>query len=646
MRILTADKQVVELGAILGRGGEGVVYLCAADPLRVAKLYSKAPAAEKVRKLQWMVAQLAQNPDLGQWCTWPQELVYDNAGHCIGFLMTRVVELRPIHEIYQPEQRKTVLPAVGWDFLVRVAANCARMFESLHRHDVVVGDVNERNIFVDSDATVHLVDCDSFQVRDGDTLYPTGVGVVDYTPPELQGRSFRGLERVPNHDRFGLAVMVFKLLLMGRHPFSGGASGDLGKQVAELDFDYPQISQRLRHLVPWHALPAGLRETFVAGLVEPIRPDAEVWVQRLSAFEASLQPCRKEPLHKVPSGLAQCPWCAIEQSAGYAYFSRPQSQWQSQWKPPAEFLASLDTELVMLTPPRETTEWAFPQGVEAAIANARAVMSIEKPADLLSWYMTVAGGIAAVGGLAMALFKPGRGALVAACGLAAVATARWFAARRRLPWQSEVAGLQKAVAHLRSYEAEWKGEVVRFRDQDMRLRSWLSGLRGQLLAVQGQRQAELDRLEGDQVPEGLKSGLARFSLMDASIVGTPVEKKRALAIRGILSAADLDRPTLAVIPGLQPAQIDALIAWRRSMEQQLTGSRPQGPSSGQLAAIDANFAHIRDNILAEMRQGIGTLRDAGELCEAHLRELLASAQSDAEALNRRVEAARARFSPE
>lgn len=52
-------------------------------------------------------------------------------------------------------------------------------------------------------------------------VFHCDVGVPLWTPPELQGRDFRGLTRTKNHDRFGLAVLMFQLLFMGRHPFAG-----------------------------------------------------------------------------------------------------------------------------------------------------------------------------------------------------------------------------------------------------------------------------------------------------------------------------------------------------------------------------------------------------------------------------------------
>lgn len=640
MTLFDAAGQPVVLGAVLGRGGEGVVHVRGDDPNQACKIYSKPPSDARTAKLTWMVQLLAQHAELAQWCTWPQALLFDETRQCVGFAMARLQQMRPIHEVYQPEQRKAVMPAAGWDFLIRAAANCARMFETLHKFDVIVGDVNERNIFVDADATVHLVDCDSFQIHDGTQLYGTGVGVVDYTPPELQGQDFRLVARTLDHDRFGLAVIAFKLLMMGRHPFSGGASGDLHLAISSKDWDYPQLAQRLRHLEPWSVVGQPVRAAFASAFTEEQRPSATTWVERLTAFEATLQPCRREPLHKVPAGLGNCPWCTIEQVAGYAYFSRPQTQFQSAWQRPDALLAPLDAELSELPGARQPEDWQSPQGMEAATATARAMLQAERPPDLLSWYLALAGGLVAFGGVAMALFQPARGVSVAGAGVLALVAARWLSVRRQLPWHQVSAAIEEQIAAMRTIEAEWKGEALRLRDHDRRLRAWLADLRGQVLALEDQRRREIDKLDGQQVSEALRAGLARYEVAAATIAHVPVEKKRALAIRGVLTAADLDRDKLASIPGLAEVQIDALIAWRRSIETQLTGARKQGPTPAQLAAIDVHFQQLRDGLLADIRAALGNLRDALMLADVRMAELMAQGQSAAVALEARVEAAR------
>ena len=84
-----------------------------------------------------------------------------------------------------------------------------------------MGDVNVRNFLVQANGMVALIDCDSYQIRNGTMTWTCDVGVSLWTPPELQGQNFKGLVRTANHDLFGLAMLVFKLLFMGRHPFAG-----------------------------------------------------------------------------------------------------------------------------------------------------------------------------------------------------------------------------------------------------------------------------------------------------------------------------------------------------------------------------------------------------------------------------------------
>jgi formylglycine-generating enzyme required for sulfatase activity len=81
---------------------------------------------------------------------------------------------------------------------------------ALHARGYVVGDVNESNVLVAERSLITLVDTDSFQVRDAQTgvVYRCPVGKPEFTPPELQGRRFADVDRNPEHDQFGLAVLL------------------------------------------------------------------------------------------------------------------------------------------------------------------------------------------------------------------------------------------------------------------------------------------------------------------------------------------------------------------------------------------------------------------------------------------------------
>src|SRR5438093_919042 len=76
-----------------------------------------------------------------------------------------------------------------------------------------IGDLNERNLLVTTQALVTLVDTDSFQVKAAERVFRCRVGSAEYTPPELQGARFADIDRGPQHDAFGLGVLIFQLLM-------------------------------------------------------------------------------------------------------------------------------------------------------------------------------------------------------------------------------------------------------------------------------------------------------------------------------------------------------------------------------------------------------------------------------------------------
>jgi DNA-binding helix-hairpin-helix protein with protein kinase domain len=54
--------------------------------------------------------------------------------------------------------------------------------------------------------------------------------------------------------------------------------------------------------------------------LDDARPTAAQWHAALGAFVAGLRPCPREPGHKVPAHLVDCPWCTITQHGGPNFF--------------------------------------------------------------------------------------------------------------------------------------------------------------------------------------------------------------------------------------------------------------------------------------------------------------------------------------
>src|SRR4029453_7088235 len=323
------------LGRCLGQGGEGAVYAVANRPGTVAKIYARRPDEHASRKLGAMV-QLGTE-ELSAIAACPQDLLHDpRTGNVVGFLMPRVDAHREIHELYGPSDRKLAFPDAGWGFLIRAARNLAAAFDVVHRHGHVVGDVNQGNVVVSRQATGRLIDCDSFQITHLGRNYPCRVGVPLFTPPELQGRKLDDLARTPEHDRFGLAVLIFHLLFMGRHPYAGRHPDRaipvetalreglfaFGRKARSAGVVPPPYSLWLRDLTPTVAElceRAFGREAIESGP----RPTAGEWVFALESLENSLTTCRDDPRHVHAHANGSCPWCRIENDGWPSFFFLP-----------------------------------------------------------------------------------------------------------------------------------------------------------------------------------------------------------------------------------------------------------------------------------------------------------------------------------
>jgi serine/threonine protein kinase len=320
--ICLSNGQPITLGSELGGGGEGKIYAVSRYNSVVAKVYhADQRSVERDRKLRVMYA---NPPGNSTSIAWPLELLrHPDGGEIIGFIMRRVTRVRPLHDVYNPKTRRQEMPFFDYYYLHRTARNLAAAVATIHANGYTIGDVNESNILVSPRALVTLVDTDSFQVCDrrSGAVYRCPVGKPEFTPPELQGEAFAKVDRTPEHDRFGLAVLIFQLLMEGTHPFDGvylgqGDPPPKESRIAAGHFPYrPNSPYRPKPFAPpLPILHPQLRqlfwECFEGGYISPkLRPTAGAWVDALSTAEAELIPCAVNSQHRYGKHLKSCPWC-------------------------------------------------------------------------------------------------------------------------------------------------------------------------------------------------------------------------------------------------------------------------------------------------------------------------------------------------
>lgn len=633
----TAKGEPIALGAEIARGGEGTIHDVQGRPDLVAKIYTKPPGQERVDKLAAMVAGPAVPA-----CAWPCDPLHDASGCVVGFLMPKITGRKEIHVLCNNAARRAKFPDRGYDFLVAVAANLARAVANLHEAGHVIGDINERFALVAPDATVVLIDCDSFQIEDPGRVYPCDVGRPEFQPPELQGLDLRGRKRTRNHDAFGLAVLIFQLLFLGRHPFAGRPVGadmpSLEDAIRRYLFAYDSTAQpvlepppntlRLEHVAPTVAM--FFRRAFGREGQHDGRPKAAAWVRELDLMRAQLRRCSANPRHGHLG--AQCPICAIEGAAGAVLFLPPVG-WTFDFITPATALWG-EIAAIDLPPPGDP-----PRPEQFAVAGGTVRLGP-------NWKRIALVGV----GVPLLLF-----ALIIAAAMVPEATAPILIVG--LPLSTLLLALDvkhpyvtqrsRALARARAvYEkllSDWEtGRPQRPFHQE---KERLAKLHARLVeTLPRKRAAELAQLQAKARADALQRFLEGIELRPGAVKGIGPTRVKTLNSFGIETAADITPGNLAKVPGFGRKFTGELLAWRRRQEGAFSPPPRLAPNRIALAQVEAAIAREARPLLAELESGktwLHTLADRAREEIAQLRRELeqaakavAQARADLDAVKR------------
>lgn len=627
MRLVLARAQAaVQLGQELGRGGEGAVYAIEGLADRVAKIYSAKPDQRKVQKLTVMTE--VANASLLRIAAWPTDLLLDSRRAVCGFVMPRVVARRDIHELYSPKSRWDAFPEADFRFLVHVGANIARAFAVVHDQGHVVGDVNHGNLLVGPDGTVVLIDCDSFQIGSAPNIFTCDVGVGLFTAPELQGRPFRGLVRTRNHDLFGLAVLLFHLLYMGRHPFAGRYSGSsdmpIEKAIAEYRFAYgPDRAnhgmERPPGTIPLETMGNEIASRFMQSFGRSGsnggRPDAKSWIEALERLRANLRVCSSASWHHYPAPLGECPWCMIEKQSPVRLFGQ---QIVATGPTGTVDIGALWRAIAAVPDPGadpalpSELQWKPPTGLDLPNTKLKIFRKVASVALLCSG-LIACNAFAKDGGLMMALLAYGAA----------------FAVWPRVSVEERSAA-ERAYA---TANAEWQNALERWRREASRtvfvekLKS-LEAARAQLVDLPNERRRRLAKLEAERESRQRQRYLDRFRIDRASIEGIGPGRTSMLASYGIETAADVNELRIIQIPGFGDVLTRKLVQWRRSHERNFRFNPNEPIDPRDINAMDRELEIRRQSLISVLREGpreLSRLRQEIQAGRARLMPMLEQA---------------------
>jgi DNA-binding helix-hairpin-helix protein with protein kinase domain len=621
----------------LAAGGEGAVFTVAGNPSLLAKLYHQPPNAAKAEKLRWMGQ--TGDAELCKFSAWPVATLHQTpAGAPLGFLMPRFNGYRPIHTLYSPAHRRTTFPQADWAFLIHSAMNCATAFAAVHARGHVIGDVNQSNVLVSDKALICLIDCDSFQVHAGGRTFLCEVGVSPYTPSELQGQNFRNLVRTPNHDRFGLAVLVFHLLFMGRHPFAGRFLGSgempLEQAIAEYRFVYSAAAGMVQMAPPPHALP--LRDVspelsrlfelaFDRGAEADARPTATQWQEALAAFQKQLRSCPNDPGHKIPAHLLPCPWCAIMQGGGPNFFLGV-ALGGAVFAVDTTFAARIG-ERIDSAPRREFPYLrpAVPSPAPAAPpAGMRSEPWLRRTANLVGYVSLFVFAIwATTSGLACFGWAAGTGSW----GLLLT----WLVLRvlksviEHAPSQTASARRQQALTTAREdlqvAEAEWHRITARYKTDFGKLKAKLQELRDRYKKLQPEYEAGRARLDSNKEEYFRDQFLRTKFLSDHKVPGIGPNREVLLASYGVETAFDVNKEKLAEVRGVGPVLTKKLLEWRKKMAAEFRFDPQAVVPEPELRSVVLKYKQLEEALRTQLLRGATELEGLAARTEEQLRAL-------------------------
>lgn len=321
----------IKLGKLVNKGGaSGKIYLVEGKPESVVKIFhNTAKSATNRQKLQAMLLNKpnfmpvkANGVEYIQ-IAWPEALLDDEKGFCVGYMMPLINMNAAVSldHLMQKAIRKKLGLSEKYAYRIFAAYNVASMVAALHDCGHYVIDLKPSNLYVyKENMLVAVVDCDGLSIKGEKNRYPAEFVSEEYIYPE--GMSLSVEEMGEEQDRFALAVIIFRLLNNGIHPFSGTPKNadaemlTIQTRIERHHYAYGLWQDKYQYPHPYSIHEYFNKETlefferaFTQGCQ---RPSAKEWQEHLWKLMHSVKKCKNNPNHVFFTSKG-CGLCAVEE---------------------------------------------------------------------------------------------------------------------------------------------------------------------------------------------------------------------------------------------------------------------------------------------------------------------------------------------
>jgi DNA-binding helix-hairpin-helix protein with protein kinase domain len=445
------------------------------------------------------------------------------------------------------------------------------------------------------------------------------------------------LVRTENHDRFGLAVLIYQLLFVGRHPYAGvyRGSGDpsFDQLIAEYRFAQGPAAHTWGMSPPPHTptfadIPPELgtlfRRAFERGSETGIRPRPAEWLSTLQRLGQSIVECPVDAGHKYWRGAKSCVWCRLAEHGGPEYyfgvaggvgtFAVDEAKLQEvKRRLRACELLEFPYDRQRFAPQRTREPEPLPDG--------------------LAEHRTTAISLGVAVGICVLAMPLGliHGALCVIAFLVAVVFGIWLGVHISLsPWHREHRRRRRARSHafhdLKEAEDQWYGTVEDYQRDHTATNRKAKRLMSECRELPSQYQADMQRLTANAEAAARTRHLRLHSISDADIPKIGEGRKQILAAHSIFTAADVDEHAIRRIKGFGEVLTKNILTWKHGVLQKFKFNPTTAVSPAEQRPMILKYRTRQQQLLVELDRELGRMASLAPTCENTLKRLIPGLQ--------------------
>lgn len=219
--VYTLEGERLLLNEQIGEGGEGRIFSVDDSSIVVKIYFENCNTKNRKEKIELMCS----TPIDCDGICWPKKALYNANKEFVGYAMQKAqgVAFNDLIKLGK------MLVAQGWtrkdmlDCMIKMM----EMYDYLHRNNILVGDINDENILVESKDKIYFVDTDSYQFD----KFPLQVQQPRFNDPLVKAEEGERLEYTINEERYKMAYITYAMLLIGDTPwaFRNGENGSIFK---------------------------------------------------------------------------------------------------------------------------------------------------------------------------------------------------------------------------------------------------------------------------------------------------------------------------------------------------------------------------------------------------------------------------------